>query len=114
MVVVLTPHEDAAPVGKVIGNNRQSVPPGFHHSLHVMETGVAAQVGWLKPCINLSRFLQLNDLLCRLEDRSQKLALNLFAPFITSFCLTEVGASRPHSLDHDCFNFYGGRSEAAA
>lgn len=66
LVMVLAPHEDAAPVGQVIRNDGQSVPPGFHHCLHVVEAGVAAQVSWLKPCINLGRFLQLNDLLCRL------------------------------------------------
>lgn len=66
LVVVLTPHEDAAPVGQVIRNNGQSVPPRFYHSLHVMEAGVAAQVGRLKASINLGCFLQLNDLLCRL------------------------------------------------
>lgn len=66
LVVVLAPHEDAAPVGQVIRDNGQSVPPGFHHSLHVMETGVASKISWLKPCIDLRCFLQLNDLLCRL------------------------------------------------
>lgn len=83
LVVVLAPHEDAAPVGQVIRNNGQSVPPGFHHSLHVVEAGVAAQVCWLKPCINLGRFLQLNDLLCRLgRNYKQKYALTLFVSSI--------------------------------
>lgn len=68
LVVVLAPHEYAAPVGEVIRNNRQSIPPGFNHGLHIMQTGVAAQVGRLKAGVNLGRFLQLNDLLCRLEE----------------------------------------------
>lgn len=66
LVVVLAPHEDAAPVGQIIRNNWQSVPPGLHHSLHIVKAGVAAQVSRLKPCIDLGRFLQLNNLLCRL------------------------------------------------
>lgn len=67
LVVMLAPHEDAAPVWQVIRDNRQSVPPGFHHCLHVMEAVVAAQVGWLKAGVNLSCFLQLDDLLCCLR-----------------------------------------------
>lgn len=69
LVVVLAPHEDAAPMGQVIRNNGQPVPPGLHHCLHVMQAGVAAQVSWLEPCINLGRLLQLNYLLCRLERK---------------------------------------------
>lgn len=73
LVVVLAPHEYAAPVGEVIRNNGESIPPGFHHRLHVMEACVAAQVSRLKPCINLGRFLQLDNLLCRLwRDDSWK------------------------------------------
>lgn len=72
LVVVLAPHEDAAPVGQVIRNDGQPVPPGFHHRLHVVEAGVATQVRWLEPCINLGRFLQLDDLLCRLWGRNYK------------------------------------------
>lgn len=68
LVVVLAPHEDAAPVGQVVWDNGQSVSPGFHHCLHVVEAGVAAQIGWLEPCIDLGCFLQLNDLLCCLVN----------------------------------------------
>lgn len=71
LVVVLAPHEYAAPMGEVVRNNRQSVPPGFHHGLHVMQAGVAAQVCRLKSCINLSCFLQLNDLLRRLGRKDE-------------------------------------------
>lgn len=67
LVVVLAPHEYAAPVGEVVGNDGQAIPPGFHHRLHVVEAGVAAQVGGLKSRVNLSSFLQLDDLLSRLE-----------------------------------------------
>lgn len=68
LVVVLAPHEDAAPVRQVVGHDGQPVPPGLHHRLHVVQAGVAAQVGWLQPGVDLGRFLQLDDLLGRLED----------------------------------------------
>lgn len=67
LVVVLAPHEYAAPVRQVVRNDGESVPPRFHHGLHVVEAGVAAQVRRLKPRVNLGGFLQLDDLLCRLE-----------------------------------------------
>lgn len=57
LIVVLPPHKDAAPMGEVIRDNREPVSPGLHHSLHVVEAGVAAQVGGLEACINLSSFL---------------------------------------------------------
>lgn len=57
LVVVLPPHKDAAPMGEVIWDNWQPVSPGLHHGLHVVEAGVAAQVGRLEPCIYLSSFL---------------------------------------------------------
>lgn len=74
LIVVLPPHEDAAPVGEVIRHDRQSVPPGFHHGLHIVQAGVAAQVGRLKSRVDLGRFLQLYNLLCRLgRDRELEL-----------------------------------------
>lgn len=108
LVVVLAPHEDAAPVGQIIRNNRQSVPPGLHHSLHIVKAGVAAQVSRLKPCINLGCFLQLNDLLCRLGGGDKR--------EISTFCIIHriVIISRAHSLHLHSLNFYGDRSEAAA
>lgn len=85
---MLAPHEDAAPVGQVVRDDGQPVPPGLHHGLHVVEAGVAAQVGRLKPGVNLGRFLQLNDLLCRLreanEDRKSALDLLLHKSHSTS------------------------------
>ena len=67
--MVLAPHEDAAPVGQVVGHDGQAVPPGLHHRLHVVEAGVSAQVRRLQPRINLSRFLQLDDLLRCLKGK---------------------------------------------
>lgn len=61
--MVLPPHEDAAPVGQVIGHDGRSVPPCLHHGLHVMQAVAAAQVGGLQACIYLCRLLELNDLL---------------------------------------------------
>lgn len=63
LVMVLTPHEDAAPVRQVIRDDREPVPPRLHYSLHVVQAGVAAQVGRLKTHVDLSSLLQLNNLL---------------------------------------------------
>lgn len=63
LVMVLPPHEDAAPVGQVVRHDRQPVPPGLHHRLHVMEAVVPAQVGGLQARIYLCSFLKLDDLL---------------------------------------------------
>lgn len=67
--MVLTPHEDAAPVGQVIRDDREPVPPRLHYSLHVVQAGVAAQVGRLKTHVDLSGLLQLNNLLGSLCER---------------------------------------------
>lgn len=69
LIVVLAPHENAAPVREVVGNDGQPIPPGLHHRLHVVEAGVAAQVCRLKSGVDLRRFLQLDDLLRRLERK---------------------------------------------
>lgn len=47
LVMMLPPHEDAAPVGQVVGHDGQPVPPGLYHRLHVMQAVVPSQVGWL-------------------------------------------------------------------
>lgn len=70
LVMMLPPHEDAAPVGQVVGHDGQPVPPGLHHSLHVVQAVVPPQVGWLKACIYLSSFLKFNDLLGSLNGSS--------------------------------------------
>lgn len=57
LVVVLTPHEDTAPVRQVIRDDREPVPPCLHYSLHVVQAGVAAQVGRLKAHVDLSGLL---------------------------------------------------------
>lgn len=64
--MVLAPHEDAAPVGEVVGDDGQPVPPGLHHRLHVVQAGVAAQVRRLQAQVDLGRLLELDDLLRRL------------------------------------------------
>lgn len=61
--MVLPPHEDAAPVRQVVRHDRQPVPPGLHHRLHVVEAVVPAQVGRLQARIYLRSFLKLDDLL---------------------------------------------------
>ena len=66
LVVVLAPHEDAAPVREVVGHDGQPVPPGLHHRLHVVQAGVPAQTGRLQARVDLRRLLELNDLLGRL------------------------------------------------
>ena len=63
---MLAPHEDAAPVGEVVGHDGQPVPPGLHHRLHVVQAGVAAQAGRLQARVDLRRLLELDDLLGRL------------------------------------------------
>lgn len=63
LVMVLPPHEDAAPVRQVVRYNGQPVPPGLHHRLHVMEAVVPTQVSGLQACIYLCSFLELDDLL---------------------------------------------------
>lgn len=63
LVMVLPPHEDAAPVGQVVRHDGQPVPPGLHHGLHVVEAVVPAQVGRLQACIDLCGLLKLDDLL---------------------------------------------------
>lgn len=74
LAVVLPPHEDAAPVGEVVRDDGQPVPPGLHHSLHVVEAGVTAQVSWLQSSVDLGRLLELDDLLGSLvgEERGGK------------------------------------------
>lgn len=72
LVVVLPPHEDAAPVGQVVRDDGQPVPPRLHHRLHVVQAGVAAQVAGLQPGVDLCRFLQLDDLLRRLNSNQQR------------------------------------------
>lgn len=71
LVVVLAPHEDAAPVGEVVGDDGQPVAPGLHHRLHVVQAGVAAQVGRLQAQVDLSRLLEFDDLLCRLPESEE-------------------------------------------
>ena len=44
LVVVLPPHEDSAPVGEDFRDDGQPVPPALHHSLHIVDAGVTAQV----------------------------------------------------------------------
>lgn len=73
LVVVLTPHEDAAPMRQVIRDDREPVPPRLHYSLHVVEAGVAAQVGRLKAHVDLSGLLQLNNLLGSLCERDRRM-----------------------------------------
>jgi hypothetical protein len=70
--MVLPPHEDAAPVRQVVRHDGQPVPPGLHHRLHVVETVVPAQVGWLQTCIYLCGFLKLDDLLGCLTRPGEK------------------------------------------
>lgn len=63
LVMMLPPHEHAAPVGQVVGHDGQPVPPRLHHRLHVVQAVVPAQVAGLQACVNLSSLLKLDDLL---------------------------------------------------
>lgn len=63
LVMVLPPHEHAAPVGQVVRHDGQPVPPRLHHSLHVVQAVVPPQVGGLQACVDLSSLLKLDDLL---------------------------------------------------
>ena len=63
LVMMLPPHEHAAPVGQVVRHDGQPVPPRLHHRLHVVQAIVPPQVGGLQACVNLSSFLKLDDLL---------------------------------------------------
>ena len=68
MVVVLAPGEDVGPVGKVIRQDRKSVPPGLHDGLHVVEGVGPAEVGGLESLVDLVGFLEFHYLLGGLEE----------------------------------------------
>lgn len=72
LVMMLPPHEHAAPVGQVIRHDGQPVPPSLHHRLHVVQAVVSAQVGRLQACIYLCSFLKFNDLLGCLNGTSRR------------------------------------------
>lgn len=68
LIMMLAPGENVTPVREIIRNHGEAIAPCLNDGLHVMQTGVMANVAGLQALIDLSSLLQFHDLLGSLQQ----------------------------------------------